>query len=371
MIKGSQTTWSDLADLPAQPCGRDCRGGLVCRAHDRLQITLLPGHSVSRPTEAHSPCYDHTSDRRMDCSADHRGVSLGRSARVSRARPGRRLWRGCEATSTRAGHSGSTNRTALALAKWPCRAADRLGPTRVPRPCDRARRDAPSPDHVQVRRLLQPGAHAPGAREGRTGWPFYRAVWSDHCRADGRRPPSPLRSNSSYQYGQVSAKVDVSGPDQRATPSKAVCWNPVTRGAQTCELKNCRARKWVGELHTSTEGVHQLMRGATLSPSVGSGSRGSPLRAGYVLHASPFLRITVSQSGNNKAVLPPWQHDTRRMARTILRWSPSPLQSCGSGELSTEPSVGTIVAPRVRARLPGPTAPGAGAASSPPRLRRA
>jgi len=59
----SPSTWSSAAgrhrnmeDVPAQPCGWNCRRGSVRRPHDRLQAALLSGHPGARPAEVRSSC---------------------------------------------------------------------------------------------------------------------------------------------------------------------------------------------------------------------------------------------------------------------------------------------------------------------------
>ena len=49
-------TIADVEDVPAPPCGWNCRRGPVRRAHDRLQIALWLGHPGPRPTQAHPLC---------------------------------------------------------------------------------------------------------------------------------------------------------------------------------------------------------------------------------------------------------------------------------------------------------------------------
>src|SRR5215470_6351148 len=54
----------------------------------------------------------------------------------------------------------------LTVAKRACRTADRLDPTRVPRPCRGVGGTAPPSSVGELRDLLQRGAHAPCARQG-------------------------------------------------------------------------------------------------------------------------------------------------------------------------------------------------------------
>src|SRR5262249_59722375 len=58
-------------------------------------------------------------DRRMDCSAVHRGMRLGEGPRVPHPRPGLCLWRGVHLASAGDGHPRSTDLAAITLAKMP------------------------------------------------------------------------------------------------------------------------------------------------------------------------------------------------------------------------------------------------------------
>jgi transposase InsO family protein len=64
-----------------------------------------------------------------------------------------------------------------------------------------------APDHVHVRRLLQPRPPAFGPAQGCAGQPLYRAAWPDHCRARGRWAAPSLRTNLIFgrHKGQFSA----------------------------------------------------------------------------------------------------------------------------------------------------------------------
>src|SRR5215469_5261520 len=68
---------------------------------------------------------------------------------------------GCKPWAFATGRSRHTHR-----AKRACRTADRLDPTRVSRPCRGVGGTAPPSSLGELRDLLQPGAHAPCARQG-------------------------------------------------------------------------------------------------------------------------------------------------------------------------------------------------------------
>src|SRR5262249_55668857 len=59
-----------------------------------------------------------------------------------------------------------TDHATLTVAERACRTADWLDPTRVPRPCGGVGGKAPPSSVGELRDLLQPGAHAPCARQG-------------------------------------------------------------------------------------------------------------------------------------------------------------------------------------------------------------
>jgi hypothetical protein len=129
-----QAPWTaipDVEDIPAQPCGWNCRRGSVRRPDDRLQVALLSGHPGSRPAEARSSCRYGTPYGRVDCPADSRGFPVGYNATISGARSRCRLWPRREATAACAGHPGSTNCTAVAMAKRLRGAFDRFGTARM------------------------------------------------------------------------------------------------------------------------------------------------------------------------------------------------------------------------------------------------
>src|SRR6516162_11018027 len=93
------------------------------------------------------------------------------------------------------GHSRPADHATLTVAKRACRTADRLDPTRVPRPCRGVGGTAPPPSVGELRRLLQWGAHAPRTRQGYAApstCADSRAYRISHL---ARRSPSVLRSD--------------------------------------------------------------------------------------------------------------------------------------------------------------------------------
>src|SRR5262249_51056730 len=104
---------------------------LVRGADDRLQAALLSCPSCARPEGARSPRCNDASNGRVGRSADDRGVPVGHGAKIFGARSRRRLRPRREATSARAGHSGSTNGAEVAVAERLRGAFDRLDTTRM------------------------------------------------------------------------------------------------------------------------------------------------------------------------------------------------------------------------------------------------
>src|SRR5262249_36777607 len=93
------------------------------------------------------------------------------------------------------GDSGRADHAALTVAERSCRTADRLDPTRVPRPCRGVGEKAPPSSVGELRDLLQPGAHAPCARRGCSApstCADSRAYRISHL---ARRSPSALHSD--------------------------------------------------------------------------------------------------------------------------------------------------------------------------------
>jgi len=86
------------------------------RPDDRLQPPLC---IRNRSDTAQRPRLDQRhkgSDGRMGCTPNYRGISLGRSSKISPSRPGSNLWGSRHTSITYHGHSGQTHRTGFTLA---------------------------------------------------------------------------------------------------------------------------------------------------------------------------------------------------------------------------------------------------------------
>src|SRR5215469_1212858 len=114
---------------------------------------------------------------------------------LSHPRPRHLVWRRGHPAAASHGHSRPADHATLTVAKRPCRTADRLDPTRMPRPCRGGGGKAPPSSVGELRDLLQPGAYACCARQGcsapSTGADS-RAYRISHL---ARRPPPALRSD--------------------------------------------------------------------------------------------------------------------------------------------------------------------------------
>ena len=115
---------------------------------------------------------------------------MGHSPQISHPGSGRRLRRGVQATAQSDGHTRSPHGSSFAVAKWTCRALDRIDPKRVPGPSYCFQRGAPAPRALDLCQLLQRYPHALIPRQRR----------SIRSRYPTRRPdpfrPSPRRSAS-------------------------------------------------------------------------------------------------------------------------------------------------------------------------------
>src|SRR5262249_28376059 len=76
------------------------------------------------------------------------------------------VWRRGHPAAASHGHSRPADHATLTVAERACRTADWLDPTRVSRPCGGVGGNAPPSSVGELRDLLQPGAHAPFARQG-------------------------------------------------------------------------------------------------------------------------------------------------------------------------------------------------------------
>src|SRR5215471_16843336 len=88
---------------------------------------------ISDPTAFPPPASvagcDRAPERPLDCPSTHRSLRLATGATIYRSRSGLRLWRCCHPAASSNGHSGSTDFTAVAMAEWIFREADRFYPT--------------------------------------------------------------------------------------------------------------------------------------------------------------------------------------------------------------------------------------------------
>ena len=146
---------SGLADVSQQSCRRHRRGRSFCRPDDCLPDPILPCRSASWTTGLDIVWRNGKSDRGVDIAPDYRGFPMGPCASIPHQGSGCLVRAGLRATSVRHGHSGSTGRTPIAVAKRICREAHRLDPPGMPGPHDRIRRSAPAPKRRRVCCLLQ------------------------------------------------------------------------------------------------------------------------------------------------------------------------------------------------------------------------
>jgi hypothetical protein len=103
----------------------------------------------------------------------------------------------------RHGHPRQTDRSRLALAERLRRKTDRIGPTRVRRPCDRLGRGALTQDSASLCRLLQRSENAPIVGQRRTILAPGSADRKHHVTCAPRRTASPLHANLSFRYTQA------------------------------------------------------------------------------------------------------------------------------------------------------------------------
>ena len=135
--------------------------------------------------------------------------SLGSGTPIPHPGP-RRLVRPCRnATSRCHGHSGPTNRAAIALAEWTRRTTHRLDPARVPGPCRGPGRRAPAPDPRHLCQLLQRTPNSPISDQGHPAPARGRASRQRHITTDPRRPSPSILQNLIF------------GTDRRSRPGHA------------------------------------------------------------------------------------------------------------------------------------------------------
>src|SRR5215469_2168834 len=131
---------------------------------------------------------------------------------LSHPRPRHLVWRRGHPAAASHGHSRPADHATLTVAERACRTADRVDPTRVPRP-------APPPSVGELRHLLQRGAHAPCARQGCSApstCADSRAYRIGHL---ARRSPSALRSDGII--GTHRHKFGESGMAEETTEATA------------------------------------------------------------------------------------------------------------------------------------------------------
>ena len=116
---------------------------------------------LSHDRPAHRALQRHgTPNRKVDHTADSRGVSMGRSTAVSDPRSGCDLRKGHRRNHQRDGHRRSGYRAAIAMAKSVCGAADRIHSPGVPGSHHRVEREIVASDSAPLFSLLRALAHA-------------------------------------------------------------------------------------------------------------------------------------------------------------------------------------------------------------------
>src|SRR3954447_12947806 len=124
MVKGQgrppgQSWWTFLRNHT-----RDRGDGPFRRADACLQLALWLHHRSARPPRARLDWRDEQSDGRMDCTPDHRGLSLRVSTGIPHPRPRSRFWLNLTTAPPGHGHSRQTNCAPLAMAERICRTTD-------------------------------------------------------------------------------------------------------------------------------------------------------------------------------------------------------------------------------------------------------
>ena len=133
-------------------CANDWLQAHVCHRHYASQT---PGVGLD---ERHTP-----PNRGMDCTATHRGLSMGTGPESSHPRSRRQLWCRVQAPLKQFRYPRTSDRASLALAKRLCGTDHRLNPPRVPGSRHHFRRDTLAPDAEVLCPILQSGANAPVA----------------------------------------------------------------------------------------------------------------------------------------------------------------------------------------------------------------
>jgi hypothetical protein len=133
----------------------------------------------------------------MGSSSTTRSPSVGQRSAVHAARPVWKLRREILGSSTAARYSGSSDSSAVALAKSLHRAIDWVDPARVFGSRHRSQRIRPAPNPQVLFRVLRTLPHSPLAGEGRSNCASDSANWDRCDRSDssGRRFAPSLRTN--------------------------------------------------------------------------------------------------------------------------------------------------------------------------------
>src|SRR3954469_19256877 len=107
--RAGQTAGPELVDVSAQSHTRDRGDGPFRRADACFQLALWLHHRSARPPRARLDRRDEQSDGRMDCTPDHRGLSLGVSTGIPHPRPRSRFWLNRKTAPPGHGDSRQTN----------------------------------------------------------------------------------------------------------------------------------------------------------------------------------------------------------------------------------------------------------------------
>src|SRR3954465_3094737 len=142
------------ANLSAQSHTRDRGDGPIRRADACFQLALWLHHRSARPPRARLDRRDEQSDGRMDCTPDHRGLSLGVSTGIPHPRPRSRFWLNRKTAPSGHGHSRQTNCAPLAMAERICRTTDWVHSPRMSGSHYHLGSGASTPGAARLRELL-------------------------------------------------------------------------------------------------------------------------------------------------------------------------------------------------------------------------
>jgi hypothetical protein len=109
-----------------------------------INFKLLFGLVILRDTNSSGPTSRHTQPP-SGLPARSRRRSLGIKRRVTWSVTATLASLSHQASTASHGHPRSAHHASLTMAKWSCRTFDRIDSTRMPRPCRRIGRKAPSP----------------------------------------------------------------------------------------------------------------------------------------------------------------------------------------------------------------------------------